>query len=129
MGHPNADAVRSAYQAFNTGDIEAVANFIAEGGVWHITASGPLTGDYEGRDAVLGFLGRLMEETGGTFKTEVHDVVGDDGHAIALLDVSATRNGKSAAAKQAAVYHIEAGQTTEAWFLYDDGPAMAEIWT
>ena len=128
MGHPNADVVRAAYQAFNTGDMAGVANFIAENSVWHIQATGSLTGDYKGRDAVLGFLGKLAEETGGTFKVEVHNVVADDDHAVALLDVSASRNGKSAAGKQAAVYHIENGQSTEAWFLYDDGPTMAEIW-
>lgn len=128
MAPPNADLIRGAYQAFNSGDMVSVANFIAENSVWHITASGPLTGDYKGRDAVLGFLGRLMEETGGTFKVELHNVVADDDHAVALLDVSVTRNGKSAAGKQAAVYHIAKGQSTEAWFLYDDGPAMADIW-
>ena len=128
MGHPNAEIVGAAYQAFSAGDIAAVSDFIADNSVWHIKASGVLTGDYEGRDAILGFLGRLMEETGGTFKTEVHNVVADDDHAVALLDVTATRNGKSVAGKQAAVYHIQNGQSTEAWFLYDDGPAMAEIW-
>lgn len=128
MGHPNADVVRAAYQAFGTGDIEAVANFIAEGSVWHIVSAGSLNGDYKGRDAVLGFLGKLMEETGGTFKLDVHHVVADDEHAVALLDVSASRNGKTTATRQAAVYHIENGQSTEAWFLYEDGAAMAEFW-
>lgn len=127
MAHPNADAVRAAYEAFASGDIEAVSNFIAQDSVWHVKTSGPLSGDYRGRDAVLGFLGRLMEETGGTFKVELHDVVADDNHSVALLDNSATRNGKSVNTKQAAVYHMRDGQTTEAWFLYEDGPAVAEV--
>lgn len=128
MSHPNAEVVRAAYEAFSKGDLEGVSNFIAENCVWHIKSSGPLTGDHEGRGGVLGFLGRLMEETAGTFKTELHNVVADDDYAVALLDVSATRNGKSVSSKQAAVYRIENGQTTEAWFLYDEGAAMAEVW-
>lgn len=127
MSNSNADAVRAAYEAFGRGDVEAVANFIAEDGVWHVAASGALAGDYKGRDAVLGFLGRLMEETGGTFKTELHGVVADDVHAVALLDTTASRNGKTVSSKQAAVYHMRDGQTTEAWFLYEDGPAVAEL--
>jgi uncharacterized protein len=128
MGHPNADVVSSAYQAFDTGDLEGVANFIAENCVWHITNSGPLTGDYKGRDAILGFLGRLMEETGGTFKTRPHAVVADDDHAVVLLDVSASRNGKTMSDKQAATYHVQNGQSTEAWFLYEDGSQLADFW-
>ena len=129
MASSNADAVRAAYQAFGSGDIETVANFLAEDSVWHVTGSGVLSGDYKGRDGVLGFLGKLMEETGGTFKTELHEVVADDAHAVALIDVSATRNGKSVNAKQAAVYHMRDGQSTEAWFMYDDGAAVAELFS
>lgn len=128
MSHPNAEIVRAAYEAFGKGDIEGVANFLADNSTWHIKSTGPLNGNYAGREAVLGFLGRLMEESGGTFRTELHDVVADDGQAIALLDISATRNGKSVESRQAAVYRIENGRNTEAWFLYEDGPAVAEVW-
>ena len=127
MANSDADAVRAAYKAFGAGDIEAVARFIAEDCVWHITATGTLTGDYAGRDNVLGFLGRLMEETAGTFKTDLHDVVADDDHAVALLEVSASRNDRSFVSKQAAVYHMRDGQTVEAWFLYADGAAVDEL--
>lgn len=127
MSNSNAESVRGAYEAFASGDIETVANFIAEDSVWHVSASGGLTGDYDGRDAVLGFLGRLMEETEGTFKVELHDVVADDNHAVALVQTTATRNGKTLSSHQAAVYHMRDGQNTEAWFLYEDGPAVAEF--
>lgn len=127
MANSNADLVRAAYQAFGSGDIEGVAKFLAEDSVWHVKLSGSLSGNYEGRDAVLGFLGRLMEETGGTFRTELHEVVADDTHAVALLTTTGSRNGKSFESKQAAVYHMRDGQSVEAWFLYEDGPAVAEV--
>jgi ketosteroid isomerase-like protein len=127
MGHRNEDVVRSAYKAFGTGDIEAVAAFIAEDSVWHIAGSGILNGDYRGRDAILGFLGRLMEETGGSFRLEVHDVLANDDHAVALLGVTASRGGNNLQTNQTAVYHMSGEQSTEAWFLYGDAAGVAEI--
>ena len=128
MSHPNGEAVRAAYQAFSAGDIDGLAGFLAENCVWHIKATGALNGDYEGRDSILGFVGRLVEETGGTFKTDLHNVVADDDHVVSLVEVSATRQGNSVAGKQAGVFHLENGKNTEAWFLYEDGPTMSSIW-
>ena len=129
MTHANAQSVRAAYEAFAAADIDAVSNFIAEDCVWHITASGVLTGDYKGRDAVLGFLGRLMEETGGTFRVETHAVLGDDDHAVALNLTTGTRNGQTFTTKQSAVYHMRDGQTTEAWFFYDDAATIDKFFS
>lgn len=120
MPQSNVDAARAAYAAFGAGDLQKVAAFMADDTIWHIDHLGGLSGEYKGRDGVLGFLLRLMEETGNTFKTDVHTVVGDESHVAVLLTVSAARKGKSVTAKQAAIYHMRDGQNTEAWFLYDD---------
>lgn len=127
MTHPNAGVVNDAYNAFAAGDIEAVAKFLADDTVWHITGSGVLDGDYKGPDQVLGFLGRLMEETGGTWRSDVHDVVANDEHAVALVTVTASRGGQSLTTNQSAVFHLRSGQTTEAWFHYPDGAAVAGL--
>ena len=36
-----------------------------------------------------------MQETGGTFKYEIHDMVANDEHGVAIVEASARRNGKS----------------------------------
>jgi uncharacterized protein len=46
--------------------------------VWHFPGRSVLAGDHRGTDAVLGFFGKTIELTAGTFQVEVHDVVADD---------------------------------------------------
>jgi hypothetical protein len=40
--------------------------------VWHAPGRSQLAGDHQGVDAVLGYFGRTMELTGGSFQVEVH---------------------------------------------------------
>jgi hypothetical protein len=53
--------------------------------VWHAPGCNPLAGDHRGVEAILGYFARTMELTGGTSRTELHDVVVNDEHAISLL--------------------------------------------
>jgi ketosteroid isomerase-like protein len=52
--------------------------------VWHFPGRSPLAGDHRGADAVLGFFGRTIELTAGTFRAELHDVVADDRHTVGM---------------------------------------------
>jgi ketosteroid isomerase-like protein len=65
--HVNVPNLRRAYDAFAAKDMATVSELIANDTVWHIGGDSHLAGDYKGKDAVLGFLGKLMERTGGTF--------------------------------------------------------------
>jgi uncharacterized protein len=44
---------------------------------------------------VFGFFGRLAEETGGTFRLDVHDIIANDEHTAVLATLTATRGDKS----------------------------------
>ena len=48
--------------------------------VWYAPGRSQLAGDHQGVDTVLGYFGRTMELTGGSFRVEVHDVVANDEH-------------------------------------------------
>jgi len=61
----------------------------------HVKGLSSLDGDYRGPDAVIGFFGRLMEATGGTFGLDIHTIVADDEHAAVLATEHAERNGQS----------------------------------
>jgi len=47
-------------------------------------AEAPLSGDHRGVDDILDFFARTMELTAGSFRVELHDVVANDEHAVAL---------------------------------------------
>jgi hypothetical protein len=64
--------------------METLRELFDPGIVWHFPGQSLLTGDHRGADAVLGFFGRTMELTAGTFRAELHDVVADDQHTVGL---------------------------------------------
>ena len=120
--HPNVDLLRRGFEAFSTGDFDMLRRDIfSEDVVFHVGGNNPLTGDYKGIDEVFGFLGRLVEETGGTFSLDLHDVLANEEHGVALVRASAERQGKRLQDdNNANVFHIDNGRITEVWALAED---------
>ena len=129
--HPNVDRLRRGYAAFAGGDLDTLRNEIfAEDVVFHVTGNNPLAGDYKGIDEVFGFFGRLVQETGGTLKIELHDALANDEHAVGLVRISGERNGKSLAQNVVHVYHANPdGKVTEQWSFPENSAAVDEFWS
>ena len=95
MAHPNEDLVREGFAAFGRGDVDALRKqFFTDDVRRHAPGRNPVSGDYEGTEQVLQFFARLVELTDGTFSLELHDVLANDEHAVALVTVRAERAGK-----------------------------------
>jgi uncharacterized protein len=127
--HPNVELTRRGYEAFAKGDMATLSELIADDVTWHQNGVGPLSGTYHGRDEVFGFFGRLAEETAGTFRLDVHDVLANDEHAVALCTFSASRGGKSIEVPVANVSHIRDGKLTEFWGAITDPQASIDFWS
>ena len=127
--HPNVELTRRGYEAFAKGDLATLSELMADGVTWHVLGVGSLDGTYRGREDVFGFFGRLAEETGGTFRLDVHDVLANDGHAVALCTLSASRGGKSIEVPVANVSHMRDGKITEFWSSTTDPQASIDFWT
>jgi uncharacterized protein len=127
--HPNVEQARRGYDAFSKGDMATLTELIADDVVWHARGVGPLSGDYHGRDQVFGFFGRLAQETGGTFRLDVHDILANDDHTVVLCTLSATRGGKSTEVPVVNVSHNRDGQITEFWGATTDPQASLDFWT
>jgi uncharacterized protein len=130
MAHPNEDRTREAYASFGRGDFDALKNqFWADDIRYHVPGRGPTSGDYEGVDQVLGFFQQTFELTGGTVRIELHDVLANDEHAVALLTMRAERAGKQLETNVVQVAHIRDGKTTESWLCPADPVAIEEFWS
>ena len=128
--HPNVERVRRGYEAFKTGDLQALRELFDESVVWHVPGNSALAGDYKGIEEVFGFFGRILEETQGTLKQEVHDVLANDDHAVALLTVNAERNGKRLEWRDAHISHVSPqGKVTEFWVFSEDNAAVDAFWS
>src|SRR2546430_13890793 len=97
MAHPNEELVRTGYTAFGSGDMDTLRRLFAPDIVWHSPGRNPVGGDYHGVDQVLQLFGRLFELTGGTLRLELHDVLANDDHAVALVKNPAERGGRAGA--------------------------------
>ena len=129
MAHPNEELLRGGYEAFGKGDLDALRNdYFDEAIVWHQPGNNPLAGDFHGIDEVLRVFGRLFEISGGTFRTELHDVLANDEHAVALGRVTAYRGDQLLDQNYAHVCHIRNGKLTEAWILNADQAAADAFW-
>ncbi len=125
--HPNVARIRDGYAAFTKGDFAVLDELFADDVLWHVGGRNQLTKDYPGRDQVYGFFGRLFELTEGSFHIDLHAVLADDEHGVALVVTSASRGGKSVRINEAHVYHLRDGKVTEFWDASTDAYALDEL--
>ena len=122
-----ATRIRDAYAAFARGDLEAVRNSMTDDCTWYLTeGNNSLTGTYTGWQEIAGLLGRLMEISDGTWRSEVDDVAAapDGQRAAAFVTATSTVKGVTLAAKQVVAYFAEDGKVTKIHFHTDDIAAM-----
>lgn len=128
MAHPNGELLRNLYAAFDKADLETIQASIADDASLHVAGRGSMSGDFKGRDEVLGYLGEVVSRSGGTFKIEVHDVLATDDHVAVLSNVRAERDGNKLETQGVEIFHVSDGKITEAWFTGMDTYALDEFW-
>lgn len=84
--HPNAQLVRELFRAFADRDAEAMASTFADDVIWHAPGTNRFGGRFDGRAAAMERLAR-MREAGISTTFDVHDVVANDDHVVALVHV------------------------------------------
>jgi uncharacterized protein len=125
--HPNIERLRTGYAAFSKGDLAALDDLFDENVVWHVGGRNQFAGEYRGRSDVYAFFGRIMEVTGGSFALDLHAVLADDEHGVALVIASGSREGRSVATQDAHVFHFRNGRVTEFWDASTDQHAGDEL--
>jgi hypothetical protein len=75
------------------------------------------------------WLGRSFEASGGTIRIELHDVIGNDDHVVALTPVRAEREGRTLADTTVQVFQIRDRKATEVWTYPADQYTSDEFWS
>jgi ketosteroid isomerase-like protein len=117
--HPNATQYRAAFAAFTTGDLDTFRSMLADDVVWNT-----ILGDtMNGAEAVATTMSGLA---GSDFEIDLHDVVANDDHVIALLDVHVTDGDREINYQTAEILHVDDdGKITERWAFSNDAQAIA----
>lgn len=120
MAHPNQSMVETAYSAFAAGDIATIMDLWTDDIAWHQAGSSSLAGDHAGKEAVAAFLGGIVQNTGGSFKAELQNVLADDTNGYSLHKSTATKDGQELEAWAVLGYRFRDGKIAEIWtFDYD----------
>ena len=123
---PRADLVRRGYAAFQNGDMDTMRMILAADIAWHAPGQGPQSGDFQGVDNVIGEFGRLFQDSGGTFRVEITEILEGDHSVVVLGGESASREGRTLDQAYAHIFHFRGDQVSEAWVVnYNQAEADA----
>ena len=114
--HPNAAKIRAtAAEVERTGDMSTAFEDISDDIVWHeIGSDEPI----RGKQALMERFSGMPE--GASIRTETHDVLANDEHAIQLVTATATMGDQELVYRTAEIYHVRDGKITERWAFSDD---------
>ncbi len=122
--HPNVTLIREGNEAMARGDTQWLEDHMANDVVQHVGGKSKLSGDYRGKQEILGMFAKLGEVFSGPPTMDTHDVVGNDDHVIAIGSASLPDpDGGTVDWKWANVFHMKDGKVTEVWGLADETSA------
>jgi ketosteroid isomerase-like protein len=125
----NSTIIRKAYDDFANGNIPAVLEAFDTSITWHVPGHSPLSGDYKGRDEVVGFFKHTLALCGGIFAIEVHHVLAEEEVVVVLVTVKAERNGRSAAFPEVHVWRLANEKVTEFREFQGDEHTEDRFWS
>jgi uncharacterized protein len=117
----NSDALKRGYEAFNSGDAEALSEVFADDVRWEgpNTEGVPMSGTHEGKAAVLQALGRIGESFE-RFNVSADELV-EDGETIVVLShlEAKARSGNEVKLPGAEIYRMSGGKINRVQSLSD----------
>jgi ketosteroid isomerase-like protein len=118
--HPNAHTVRGIFDALARGDRDAMAAAFSDDVVWHAPGTSRFSGRFEGKAAVMDRMAKLGD-AGFQTRFDVHDVVANDEHVIALVHLHVEdAGGRRYDQPQVQVMHVRDGLVVEYWAMNQD---------
>ncbi len=127
--HPNVEVFRQVYGAFTSGDMGRLTELIAPDVIWHVPGTNLISGEYPSREAIFGCFTKIFELSAGSYRPELHDILANDDHTVALLHATARQGDKTLDQDYAFVFHVRDGQIAETWEAWTEGPAWNEFWS
>jgi ketosteroid isomerase-like protein len=121
--HPNAANYRKLSKATEAGDFSAYGDFIADDVEWwEIGSAVPVRGKAALMERMQGMMGGDM-----SIKVDLHEVIANDEHMVALVNATAERGGKTFSYRTAEIYHVKDGKVTHRWAFSDDTAAIIDF--
>lgn len=118
----NVKLIRDSVDALNRGDAQAATEMLADDVEWHeIGRAEPIIG----KAALAARYTSALP--GWEITADVHDVVANDEHTIALVTATARMGGRTFTYRTAEIFHIRDGKISARWAFSDDTAAINEF--
>jgi ketosteroid isomerase-like protein len=118
--HLNDALLRRFLEAFDTADVGAMEASFDGDVTWHEPGTNRFSGQFRGRAAVMERLAQ-MREAGISARFDVHDVVTNEEHAVALVHLHLeVADGRRYDQPQVQVAHAREGGIVEFWTMNQD---------
>jgi len=127
MPHPNEDIARRAIDALVAGDVDGFLAEHTDDVVIHFPGRGPMAGEHRGKEFFVHVFQRQMAMLDAPPRVEVHDVLANDEHAVALNKVVGTTGGRTLEQEQVVVMHLRDGKIAEVWLHFSKQQEMDEM--
>ena len=125
--HPNAVIVWRSFEAWNSGRVDVIREYLSDDAVLHFAGNNAMSGTYQRRDAVMDALGRASQGWGP--HVQVQALLASDDHVIAFFHGS-ERDGEMLDVVTAMPMKVNAeGKLTEIWFLANDQRVFDQFWS
>ena len=119
MPSPTADAARVALEALGAGDAAPLAELVAPDVIWHVPGVHRFAGEFRGRAELTELFERMGDEGIRTAFDEIHAVVGDDEHVVALVRATLHASGGTVPMRSVVVLHFAGETAAEGWTMND----------
>jgi uncharacterized protein len=125
--HRNVEKLRQFLDAYaHRGDVGAG---LADDALWHVGGDNGFSGDYRGKQAVLGYFDRVIAETAATIRLEPIEMMANDERGAAFLRVTADRGDRHLDVTMAEAFVFDGdGRIREFWAHANDQQAVDAFW-
>ncbi len=111
LEHPNVKAVRNYQAAMAKGDYASGVTVFDPEVTYTVPGNNILSGVYKGPEQVMGYLGKLMELTQGTYGiSEMHWLTNDKDQVILFIKNSADLRGRSYEWEETILFEFKNGK-------------------
>lgn len=115
--HPNARRLLAAHDAFKAGDLDALFGMMTPDVVWHMPGTNALSGDFVGKEAILGSFAILQANVDAYWAWPL-DYFGSDDHVVLVARVKAERGDKRLDCLECLLWRVDAaGKLAEVWHM------------
>jgi uncharacterized protein len=118
MSVENVEVVRTAYEAFRSGDLEGVGKYFAEDVEWESPDTLPTGGVVRGRDAVLGNFAELPKHWS-KFSVDPDEYIDAGDHVVVRGVQSVTGPGGSTESRYLHLFTLSNGKVVRGEFIAD----------